>query len=180
MVLKNKPQPKGNCFISCTFTSPSNCAIEGKQGEAGTGLLHSPHSPLPTILSLTQAQKQKLTGLRLVSIYGLSCACDFWELVLSCQPALFQPLGWGIRNKAREKNRPQASFKVLYPYFLSKDQSSKNAVCPAGKGHQHGQKDLWGSFALIPETSVLAVLFLKVGGEVRGSKQLSLELATAN
>lgn len=39
----------------------------------------------------------------------------------------------------------------------------------------------FGAVALIPETSVLAALFLKVGGEVRGSKLgLSLELATAN
>lgn len=48
---------KGNCFISCTFTSPSNCAIEGKQGEAGTDPSYSLILPHPTI-SLDTGTKQ--------------------------------------------------------------------------------------------------------------------------
>lgn len=45
---KKKKQPKGNCFIHCTFTSLSYCADEEKNEQEAT-----PHHPQPLwLLSL--------------------------------------------------------------------------------------------------------------------------------
>ena len=76
---------------------------------------------------------------------------------------------------------PQASFKdALYSSFLGRTKAAKMQLVPPERDISVARRTS-GAVALIPETSGLAVLFLKVGGEVRGSKLgLSLELATAN
>lgn len=35
---------------------------------------------------------------------------------------------------------------MLYAPFLGTDSGCRNAACPAGRGHQHGQECLFGSF----------------------------------